>query len=299
MMPGACLVVFMILAAAVKDPNANNKSAIVTPTQPDSESKEQKENSAPQTSLNQNILADIDDPNYISDLEPNQTLAEIAQTIKTDEQEPAEFADRQKRSGKYWQQKYHHQVTGQVFLLLNYLYYPGGLDYAVPQADLSKDQALPAQKDTAPTTNRDDSAASRHLLEKCCDLIYQWRSTNDSASTALEVVRAMELTKTATGIYRINPALAVEVKRSIGQIRRINRKFDIASRMALESALSGKVDKDLLSRMEKQISGLNSLLERLAQQNDAASIALGAGPIDRNQNNEAIDYTKVVPPTQY
>ena len=133
-------------------------------------------------------------------------------------------------------------------------------------------------------------------MEKCCDLIHQWRTLNEAPATALEIVYSIELTKTSTGIYHTKPNLAVNVKRTIGLIGRRNRQFDQISQMIFQDLLGGAIDKTLLGRLEKQISDLESLLVRLAEQNDAISMELGVGKINRQAANpkasEPIKFSK-------
>jgi len=123
--------------------------------------------------------------------------------------------------------------------------------------------------------------ASYVAIQTCCDLIHQWRCFNESAETAQEVLWALTLTKRSTGIYRLNPALAVQVRRTVGQMGRVNRRFDATSRLVLESVLQGRSDERLLSRLEKQAKDLVSLREHLAGQNDQVSTALGHGKLAR------------------
>jgi len=86
----------------------------------------------------------------------------------------------------------------------------------------------------------------------------------------------------------------VQVKRTIGQIGRINRNFDLASRLAVEAALSGHVDKVLLVRMEKQLADLHTALEQLVERNDQIGIALGIGKVNRSRPpDDPIDYSNL------
>ena len=116
----------------------------------------------------------------------------------------------------------------------------------------------------------------------------------------LEVVRAIELTKATTQIYRLKPELAVAAKRTLGRIGQLNRKFDLTSRMAIELILRGFAENELKNRTEKQLANLESLLDLLAQQNDALSEALGLGKIIRNPKQPdylgKIDYSAHILP---
>lgn len=128
-----------------------------------------------------------------------------------------------------------------------------------------------------------DVMESYLTVQTCCDLIHQWRCFNESVQTAQEVLWARALTKRSTGIYRIAPELAVAVRRTAGQMGRLNRRFDATSRLILEDALEGHTNQQLLSRLEKQAKDLVSLREHLAGQNDLVSAALGHGKLARSQ----------------
>ena len=257
------------------------------------------------------------------DTEPNQTttdpndLLEFEQFDRTDQTAaPLDLTD---QTVRYWQRHYHPQVTARVFLMLNYPYYPGGAEFA-PFPAASSDQAPPTTTpacpppdsqatDQTPTpqppcpANSVDIEQLHYAWRKYCDLVHQWRDINESPQTALEVVRAMELTKTATRIYLIQPTLAVNVKRTLGRTRRLNHKFELTSRMMMQSLLDAKPDRMLLARLEKQVSDLGSLLERLAKQNDEIGSALGLGRFDRSappdSRTEPIDYSMVAPPSDF
>jgi len=233
--------------------------------------------------------------------------------------------------GKYWQWRYHPQVTRRVFAILNYPYYYGGRGYSLedlsilapvvkPTTPTSKskskstrqtttenspasakekeNQADPNSVTTSQSTTPENSNELRFALEKCCDLIHQWRSLNESAGTTLEIVRSIELTRTSTKIYRVRPQLAVKVKRTIGLIGRMNRKFDLVSRMAAQSILNGQIDKILFSRMEKQLADLYSMMDRLAEQNDQIGVVLGLGKLDRSApQSEPVNYSNLELPS--
>ena len=232
------------------------------------------------------------------------------------------------RPGEYWQWRYHPQVTQRVFAILNYPYYYGGRGY--PLKDLSvlaavvKPATSTSIRETATETETENKSSPakekkdqddpnsvtqqsmtpedlnelRIALERCCDLIHQWRSLNESAGATLEIVRSIELTRTSTKIYRVKPKLAVRVKRTIGQIGSMNRKFDLVSRMAMQTILNGQIDKILLSRMEKQLADLRSMMDRLAEQNDQIGVVLGSGKLDRTApQSEPVNYSNLELPS--
>ena len=114
------------------------------------------------------------------------------------------------------------------------------------------------------------------------DKIINWRVEGFKNDNGVDLSKdAMALTRRSTGIYAFHPELAVNVRRTVGQIGRINRKFDAASRVTLDALLQGQSNKWVLSRLEKQINDLATLLDRLAAQNDQISIELGKGKIKR------------------
>jgi len=236
----------------------------------------------------------------------------------------------------YWHIHHHPKVTPRIFLYLGYPYYPGGADYALTHENLEQllartESTSPSPPDASrnpqtptpsepndrfePNRTRESPAQPalplgaargvgpdqiRYALEQCLDLIHQWRAINESPATTLEVLRSLEMTKTSTWIFRVKPALAVKAKRTLGQIARLNRRFDCASRLMIQTALAGTFEKASLTRLEKQFADLQSLLEQLAEQNDLISTALGAGKIQRDPNgparSELIDYSRLAPP---
>lgn len=215
-----------------------------------------------------------------------------------------------KKPDKFWQPHYHPQVTPQTFIKISYPYFQGGMDY--PRSDISftSTQIAHGLEQNAitidPNLPQDDNGMNydnlqgRFLLEKCLDMIYQWRSLNESPDTAAEIVRGLELTKTTTDIYRLNPDLAVQVKRTIGQIGKTNRDFDLTSRMALESVLAGEFNKKLFAQMDKQLAELTSFVEALYNLNDQIGIAIGLGALDRNTPyQEPINYSNLSLTTSY
>ena len=215
----------------------------------------------------------------------------------------------------YWRHHYHRQVTPRVFSILKYPYYPGGLSYPVETleglaphhreiADDNDEPAADAQND--PDTEPGQSpqpempAATeidkqRYLMESIFELCHHWRQMNEAEGTTLEMVRTIELTRTTTRIYQVGPQLAVDAKQTIGQIGRTNRKFDLTSRLMIEAVLAGEPAAARVSRLEKQLTDLETLLARLAVQNDKLSEALGMGKIERGkvlpEYQDRIDYS--------
>ena len=195
---------------------------------------------------------------------------------------------------QYWLRTYHPQVTEQIFALLRYPYYPGGADYDRAPLPTAAVTMLPSQ---SPPPNLTDI---HRMVQQCSDIIHQWRDLNESPATTLEILRTVELTKTSTNIYNIDPQLAIDAKRTVGQIGRVNHRLDLTSRIIIHNAIAGHPDKALFAHLEKQLNDLESLLERLARQNDRISVALGVGKIDRRQPPnfaEPIDYSSSTLPT--
>ena len=216
----------------------------------------------------------------------------------------------------FWQLHYHPRVTADVFTLLRYPYHNQGRDYSSDGPTILTIPNVPADSADTDAAGQDDpngtaagSSAAQDInaqelyqaLTASVDMVHQWRQLNESPGTALEVVYARELTRLATGIYRLDPDLAVSVRRIIGQIGRANRQFDQTSRVLMHSLLNGQLHPALLSRCKKRITDLQTLLQRLAEANDSISIALGAGPIDRAgawpDGREFIDYSELRSPT--
>jgi|GEM_PF-1339986 len=276
--------------------------------------------SNPKPGFDPNILcsppADLDpntafhDPSAIDpNAEPNlpEELLPIPLHADPNEFRPASW----KSPLMYWQPKYHPQVTSSIFRIICYPYYPGGQAY--PAADLAQMGAL-APEDypinsaagsptdpNRPAPERLSSPAAMIQLQsslvKCCDLVHKWRSINESPALALEIIRSVELTRTTTSIYRINPRLAVEVKRVIGHIGRVNHNFDLTSRWAMRALTEGKVEKILFGRMEKQLADLEAQLVRLENLNDSISLALGIGKINRTSPPpDKIDFSCLIMP---
>ncbi len=194
---------------------------------------------------------------------------------------------------KYYHKHHHPQVTPEIYQLLCYPYYPGGLDYV---KGVELDSALPE------IVKGDSGSRAKIIqgLETCVDMIHRWRSLNEEPAVAVEVVRAVELTRISTNIYTTYPKLAIAVRRTLGQLGRTNRNFDQASRIALQMLLKGHYDKTVLARNEKIFSDFQTLLDLLADQNDQITIALGIGPTDRKKKlsplYEKIDYSNLPSP---
>jgi len=199
--------------------------------------------------------------------------------------------------------------------LLAYPYYDGGKKYyrcSITNAPKPNDRnkASSANRQNISDPNNMDFSAEKHVnkirenilsLEKYCDLVYRWRRLNESPVNMVEIVHALELTRTQTNIYQIDPQSAVQVKRTLGRIKRNNRKFDLVSRMVIQAAAEGYPNNALLSRMEKNIIDLETLFARLADQNDKISITLGLGKIERNiqaQNFRPINYSRKLLPAR-
>ena len=218
------------------------------------------------------VLQLIEDPNA------------FAAFITTDEPDPGQTPIREsEKPHKYWQRRYHRQVNDQLFAYLKYPYGDAGGDYS--QSGPKEIAAVEANS----------FGPMREGIVAMTDLIHRWRDMNESEGTMLEVVRAIELTKAATQIYRLKPKLAVAAKRTVGRIGQLNRKFDLTSKMAIELILRGFAENELRNRTEKHLTDLEALLDLLARQNDALSEALGMGRIDRMPKQpdylEKIDYS--------
>jgi hypothetical protein len=242
------------------------------------------------------ISSDVnDDPNELN-FDPNLVIPELDLTPSVPD------SARPQNAGiypdKYWYHRYHPQVNERVFKILRYPYYHGGSSYPAAQqliAAQENDHSAPGNidpnspdttirqtsKPNSKTVDLADLEELRFGMEKCCDLIHQWRNLNESAGTAREIVYSVQLTQTSTGIYRIKPELAVTVKRTIGRLARMNHKFDTTSRLLMQGILEGNFDKRLSARLEKQINDIETLLNRLAAQNDQISVVLGRGAVKR------------------
>ena len=237
---------------------------------------------------------DPNDPNSpIVAKDPNDPFYDAHRTLSVPS-EPTHAGVVQEPT-KYWQPAYHPQITDQVFRVLSYPYYPGGEDYPQPLS-------LSDQEPTDAPPDQDANGSSplnleraQHLIESYAARLFQWRSINESAASLLEVLRTVELTRRDTGIYIANPGLAVDAKRTLGRLGRTNRRFDLTSRQAVRSMLQGQADPSLIYRLDKLLADLATLFERLAEQNDLLSIALGLGKIERTYSSatlhERIDYS--------
>jgi len=192
---------------------------------------------------------------------------------------------------KYWQPHYHHQVNQRTFRILNFPYHYGGKAYPIAKlsdSDLFDNEVDPnAIRPKILKSHTTDVEKTRYALENVYELIYQWRCINASPDAALEIVRSVELTRRSSGIYNVEPKLAVEVKRTIGQIGLLNRHFDSTSRIAVETIIAGRSARLLISRMKKQLADLTAQMDRLIEQNDQISVALGIGKIDRQLSSES------------
>lgn len=214
----------------------------------------------------------------------------------------ANVANPENRS--FWDPLYHPQVTSQTFACLSYPYYLGGHNYADPQYDplvkltVNTGSIAEAAGDPNSSAILSEKQSLINALLLSCDLIHRWRQINESPVVALEVVRTAQLTQAGSYIYKIKPELAVEAKRTTGLIAGKNRNFDCSSRMMLRQLAVADSDKAILLEMEKQLVDLESLLSRLAEQNDAISVCLGIGKVDRMNPRvifeERVDYSHYV-----
>lgn len=247
---------------------------------------------------------DPNDPNSpIVPHDPNDAFFDVDDSLSA----PASPTPLVRRApAEYWRFAYHPQVTERIFIVLEYPYYPGGVEYPKPFAfaeETSADHDPSIAPSPTTATDPNDLAKAQHLIESCSARVHQWRMANESPAAVLEVLRTIELTKHDTGIYIAAPGLAVDAKRTLGRLARNNRRFDVTARMAVRAALQVDTNPVLIYRMDKQLADMGSLLERLAEQNDQLSIALGLGKIDRSSRppifNERIDYSHLgMIPTQ-
>jgi len=240
---------------------------------------------------------EINDPN---ELLPEQKVALQSESRPT----PAPATD---TATKPWLRCYHPQVTDRTFNVLCYPYYQGGKSYPmsevlsvpIPSEDtlrIDPNQIDPNQIDPNQIDSDPKLETIHNILETYCDLIHQWRNINESAGATLEVVRSIELTRRATGIYHVNAKLAIDVKRTLGRIGRLNRQFDLTSRLAMQKLLRRHSDKLMTARLEKYVHELQALFELLCEQNDAITVALGIGKINRQAqraNQAPIYYTNL------
>ncbi len=232
-----------------------------------------------------NEANDPNDPNAL--IEPNEILAfeQLLHNIKSNQKASLQ------KPATYWQKRYHHQVTHHTFNVTQYPYHHQGIPYAQKNIiETMKPEESPETKQTP--ANQTDSKLSitddsldewRFKLEIVYELIYKWRSLNESDKALIEIVRGIELTRTNTKIYRLNPKLAVEVKRTLGQISRANYKFDMISRLTISTILSGKPSQTLINLLDKQYTDLESLVSLIAEQNDEIGVVIGLGKFERNQ----------------
>ncbi len=197
-------------------------------------------------------------------------------------------------SQQFWTPQYHNQVNNRTFMILNYPYHKNGDIY--PNLELLKNPDMPDEA----LVKIDNLNKTRYYLEKCCDAVHQWRSINESPNFSLEIVRAVELTRTSSGIYNVSPKNAVQIKRAIGRIGKINKNFNEISRLAIIAIIYDNEPKAYLARMDKHLADLKARAAHLAEENDLASIALGLGKFLRNTKpaaNQQIKFSRVQPIT--
>jgi hypothetical protein len=257
-----------------------------------------------------NSTGQVPDPNTIQNLlkivdsvfflDPNGIMDSVDESLALPEhsdENPPQGADM-----PIWQFTYHPQVNSKHFNVLKYPYYPGGRDYANPSFSTATE--LPARSASSGDGEQHGSfsAITREVpsvlqdLSTVSSLVYRWRLINESPGTLLEVIHAVELSKTSTDIYRSQSDLAIAVKRTLGHIGILNQKFDLLSRMATESIVRSENTSPLISRLKKQLTDLEILLRVLTEQNDSIRIALGLDKIDRSIDTsneyEQVDYAK-------
>ncbi len=259
-------------------------------------------NSVESSSLEQTVIPDKlitnDEKQKKNTIKSNQHGLSIDQILikASESQKNSKVYDSKGVKTRYWIPRYQKQVNAKVFDIIQYPYYPGGKPYSLLPGDPNEyDSGKEIYKDltgesaTDPNLPDITSLPALHpvkaiqIYETCMDLNHQWRSINESQVNTLEIVRAIELTKTQTHIYQTNPKLAVGVKRTLGQIGLINMHFDLTNRTIVEMIMTGRDPMILLSRLDKQLADLKSQYDRLALQNDQVSIALGMGKIDRSR----------------
>lgn len=244
-----------------------------------------------------NLLKTIDsifflDPNAITD-SVDSSLAQLDQPTEASANTPIT---------PLWGFQYHPQVDDRLFGVMKYPYFPSGESYANPAMSLRADnlatQAYAEQADEAMASHRATGLIPSVFrnIDTVSALVYRWRMINESPGTTLEVIHSVELTKTATDIYCSHPDLAITVKRTLGHVGLLNQKFDLLSRITIETIVRGENAGPLISRLKKQLSDLETLLTLLTQQNDSIRLALGLDKIDReiisHGEYETIDYAK-------
>ena len=198
---------------------------------------------------------------------------------------------------EYWRPSYHPQTSELIFRAISYPYYPGGIDYHEPSVPT---EPIPMALSTNDDPNADPNLhldSVQDFIERRSTRLHQWRSINESPAVLLAVLRTIELTRKETGIYLADPGLAVDAKRTLGRLARTNRRFDLISRAALRPALAGRTESEPIYRMDKLLADLTGLLDRLAEQNDLLSIALGLGKVERacpcTSFSEPINYSNL------
>ncbi len=260
------------------------------------------------------IASETTTPDEIA-TEPNDPAPVLTpEQIAALDSQPAKTPSEKNTSTKVWQKIYHPAVDERVFIILRYPYYPGGKPYSSNDQLFNEPtrEQTPTAEPNSPTTPDNQNSTTdetsnpqnrlnnlRFNTEKCVAAIHHWREINESPGTALEIIHAIELSRRKSGIYQLQPKLAVNVIRTLGKIGQVNYQFDYISRLALQNLLAGKIDRPLLIRMDKKLSELKSLTELLTNQNDQVGIALGIGKINRQAyltaNQKNITYISLTP----
>ena len=163
-------------------------------------------------------------------------------------------------------------------------------DVEAPQVPQATDDKVEAKTEVKaqevshhmPAAGKKDITKFREYLESCSDLIFHWRQLNESPQFMLELLRAVKITETESGIFQAAPEIAVQIKRTIGSIAKLNANFDFTARVTMEAVLAGEYPRSWLSRQEKQLADMKNRVVVLKDLNDKASEALGLGPIDRS-----------------
>ena len=199
---------------------------------------------------------------------------------------PAESA---RSESYYFQRRYHSQMTQQIFAVLCFPYAHTSL------AQHQAAQPLPCRPSDPNTPARamlpTDLAQRHNQMAQCLDMAFQWRDMNLSPATALEVLRTLKLTHLDTGIYEVNADLAVNAKRTLGHLGRVNRHFDALLRQVITGVLdpNDSVEAAQLYRLDKLLGEQKALLVHLAMDNDQLMRALGRDPFDRSTPCQAYD----------
>jgi len=276
--------IIMLLMAAVHVSAATQDSDVADKSEP---------SKAPQTKTDvSETTVYVTDPADEAMSDPNELLPEQKVALQSESKQTASTATAP--TTKLWQRAYHPQVTARIFNVLCYPYFQGGKPYTLPEVvSATIPSADTVQLDPNQADTESELETIHHIQQTYCDLIHQWRNINESTGAALEVVRSIELTRRATGIYHVNADLAIDVKRTLGRIGRLNRQFDQTSRFALGNLLHRRHDKLVTARLEKHVHELQALFELLCEQNDAITVALGIGKINRQAQHAPIYYTNL------